>query len=182
MLSIHQHVILVDEKDRPIGTEEKLQAHIDGKRHRAFSVCIFKKKNNKLYLLLQQRARTKYHSKGLWSNTCCSHPTVNGCMDTIVARRLKEEMGMEGVPLTHVGSFEYKANVDNQLIEHEIDHIFIGLDHGVKIQANPEEVMNYHWVELTTLIKDIDHQPEQYTKWFKGVLNIAIPAIKKVAT
>ena len=138
-----EEVILVDENDIAIGSMEKLEAHQKGILHRAFSVFIFNSNNE---LLLQRRALTKYHSSGLWTNTCCSHPQPNE--DTLAAanRRLKEEMGMQ-TSLTHKTSFIYKTNFDNGLTEHEFDHVFIGHT-DTNPTINPEEVDSYKWISF----------------------------------
>jgi len=157
-----EQVILVDENDIAIGSMEKLEAHQKGILHRAFSVFIF---NNKNELLLQRRALTKYHSAGLWTNTCCSHPQPNE--DTLAAanRRLKEEMGMQ-TALTHKTSFIYKTNFDNGLTEHEFDHVFIGNTDTNPI-INSEEVDSFKWISLEELKADIKSNPKLYTSWFK---------------
>ncbi len=157
-----EEVILVDENDIAIGSMEKLEAHQKGILHRAFSVFIF---NNNNELLLQRRALTKYHSAGLWTNTCCSHPQPNE--DTLAAanRRLKEEMGMQ-TTLTHKTSFIYKTNFDNGLTEHEFDHVFIGNTNTNPI-INPEEVDSFKWISLEKLKANIKTHPELYTSWFK---------------
>ena len=155
-------VILVDETDKPIGTMGKLEAHQKGLLHRAFSVFIF---NNNNEMLLQQRALTKYHSAGLWTNTCCSHPQPNEDNLAAANRRLKEEMGM-AAELKHKSSFIYKTPFDNNLTEYEFDHVFIGYSNSEPI-INEEEVCNYKWLNLTDLKKEIANSPEQFTVWFK---------------
>jgi len=155
-------VILVDENDTPIGTMGKLEVHEKGLLHRAFSVFIFNDKNE---MLLQRRALSKYHSAGLWTNTCCSHPQPNE--DTLAAanRRLKEEMGMSA-DLTHKSSFIYKTPFDNNLTEHEFDHVFIGYSNSDP-KINPEEVDSFKWINIFDLKKEIASSPEQFTSWFK---------------
>ncbi len=159
-----EHVILVDQDDNQIGTAEKLQAHREGKLHRAFSIFIFNKKGQ---LLLQRRALTKYHSGGLWTNTCCSHPRPSENIDNAVHRRLKEEMGFD-CDLKNVFKFTYKAKLDNELTEHEVDHVFIGTC-DAHPQINPDEVDSYKWVDLDWLKKDIEKNPDLYTYWMKKV-------------
>lgn len=158
-------VILVDEQDKPIGNMGKLEAHQKGHLHRAFSVFIFNSKNQ---LLLQRRALTKYHSAGLWTNTCCSHPRPNEDTLTAANRRLNEEMGMQ-TNLTHKTSFIYKTNFDNGLTEHEFDHVFIGKSDSNPI-INPEEVDSFKWISLEELKANIKTNPELYTSWFKIAL------------
>lgn len=157
-----EQVILVDESDIEIGVMEKMEAHQKGVLHRAFSVFVFNSKNE---LLLQKRAYSKYHSAGLWTNTCCSHPRPNETTLDAANRRLMEEMGMS-VSLSHKTSFIYKTQFDNNLTEHEFDHVYTGIsDTDPKI--NPEEVDSFKWTSLTTLKKEISTSPELYTVWFR---------------
>jgi isopentenyl-diphosphate delta-isomerase type 1 len=166
-----EFVILVDENDTAIGSEEKLKAHQLGLLHRAFSVCIVRKYAEKWHVLLQQRALGKYHSGGLWTNTCCSHPRPDESTKNAAERRLKEEMGLLS-DLTPIDKFIYRAELDNELIEHELDHVLIGEIDNVEINYNPDEVMAYRWVELSLLVNEIDKNPEQYTAWLKQVVKI----------
>ena len=155
-------VILVDENDQEIGLMEKNSAHELGLLHRAFSVFIFNEKNE---LLLQQRAATKYHSPNQWANTCCSHPYPNETLDDAASRRLKEEMGIS-CELHKLFSFTYKATMDNGLIEHEIDHVFVG-NCEQNPQPNPEEVAQFKWISINDLTKEMMDYPQQYTEWIK---------------
>ena len=159
---MQEQVILVDELDNAIGTMEKMEAHEKGLLHRAFSVFIF---NDKGELLLQQRAITKYHSAGLWTNTCCSHPRPSETTLDAAKRRLKEEMGLT-CDVNHKTSFIYKTNFDNGLIEHEFDHVFFG-NCDQEPSINPEEVESYLWMDVIIIIDDIKRDPEKYTSWFK---------------
>ncbi|TNF46769.1 MAG: isopentenyl-diphosphate Delta-isomerase [Bacteroidetes bacterium] len=158
-------VILVNENDQEIGSEEKLQAHIDGLLHRALSVLIF---NSSGELLLQRRALDKYHSPGLWTNTCCSHPRPEEDTAAAAHRRLNEEMGMNTM-LKHSFSFIYRAEFDNSLIEHELDHVFIGISDELP-ELNPEEAMEYKFVNPDRLIEDIKENPSKYTVWFRIIM------------
>lgn len=157
-----EEVILVNDKDEPIGTMEKLEAHQKGKLHRAFSVFLF---NTEGQLLLQRRALHKYHSGGLWTNTCCSHPRPGE--DTLLAahRRLIEEMGLQA-ELTFKTSFLYKSEFENGLTEHELDHVFTGSCNAVP-QPNKEEVDSYEWLSPEAIKQDILSNPEKYTTWFR---------------
>jgi len=157
-----EQVILVDEKDNPIGIMEKMEAHRKGALHRAFSVFIF---NSQGELLLQQRAFNKYHSGGLWTNTCCSHPSPKERTIDAAHRRLREEMGMS-CDLTHSFQFQYKAEFENGLIEHEVDHVFFGLSDSLPI-PNPNEVESYQYKTLIDIQKDLHQNPRQFTPWFK---------------
>ena len=159
-------VILVDENDNPIGTMPKMEAHEKAMLHRAFSVFILNANDE---VLLQQRANDKYHSAGLWTNTCCSHPHPGE--DTLGAarRRLKEEMGMEA-DLQFVFKFMYKAPFDNLLTEHEIDHVFIGKTNQLPV-IKPEEVASYKYMKPEDIKLDMEQNPQSYTVWFRIIFN-----------
>ena len=158
-------VQLVDAQDQPAGTMEKIEAHRLGLLHRALSVIIV---NSKKELLLQRRAKGKYHSPGLWTNTCCSHPYPDELPLDAANRRLKEEMGMDS-ELEYVFKFLYKVDFENGLIEHELDHVFVGKsDENPKL--NPEEAMDFKWVSITSLEKNMNEHPESYTFWFKLII------------
>lgn len=162
MESMETSVVLVDEKGTPVGTAGKLAAHQAGDLHLAFSVFIF---NAKGELLLQQRAFEKYHSAGLWTNTCCSHPYPGEAVADAAARRLQEEMGFT-VPLEEIFCFTYRAELDKGLTEHEFDHVFIGHYEG-RINPDPEEVAAWRWVSRTEIKADLINRPDLYTAWFK---------------
>jgi isopentenyl-diphosphate delta-isomerase type 1 len=172
-----EHVILVDENDHPIGTAEKLEAHRKQLCHRAFSVFVVRYAP-KPQILLQQRALHKYHSPGLWTNTCCSHPRPNE--DTLAAgqRRLQEEMGLT-LPLTWVGKFHYIAHFDNGLTENEVDHVLLGEWTNEAIQINPDEVATSRWVDLSELQQELTNNPTQFTPWFAEALQIAERNMKR---
>ncbi|MFZ4798174.1 MAG: isopentenyl-diphosphate Delta-isomerase [Bacteroidia bacterium] len=157
-----EYVILVDENDQEIGKMEKQEAHEKALLHRAFSVFVFNEKNE---LLLQQRALTKYHSAGLWTNTCCSHPRVGETTEQAAHRRLMEEMGFD-CDLTFRSKFLYKAAFDNGLTEHEFDYIFVGKFNG-EISFNLTEVKNIKWIDLEELEFDLLQNNQNYTAWFK---------------
>jgi len=157
-------VILVDEKDNEIGVEEKLKTHQEGQRHRAFSIFIF---NSKGEMLLQKRAKSKYHSAGLWTNTCCSHPRPNKDIKKEAENRLKEEMGIIA-DLGEVFSFVYRADLGD-LIENEFDHVFVGKFEGDP-QINPKEADDWRWVTPQGLREDVKLNPQNYTAWFKLIL------------
>jgi isopentenyl-diphosphate delta-isomerase len=164
-MSKTEYVILVDEQDTVMGMMEKQEAHQKAMLHRAFSVFIF---NAKGELLLQQRALNKYHSNGLWTNTCCSHPRPNETTLEAAHRRLKEEMGFD-CALTEKFHFIYKAPLDNGLSEHELDFIYTGNFDDEPI-VNADEVAAYKWMNLDALVEDIKAHPELYTIWFKIIL------------
>lgn len=165
-----QKVILVDENDNPIGTEEKIKAHKEGSLHRAFSIFIF---NSKGELLLQQRASSKYHSENLWSNTVCSHPKPNETYDQAAHRRLQEEMGFN-CPLKKIFCFIYCAKFQNGLIENEYDCVLFGKFNG-QPNPNPEEVKDYKWIPVEDLRKDIIINPNKYSVWLKIALEKITP-------
>ena len=155
-------VILVDQEDNKIGLMPKMEAHEKAMLHRAFSVFVFNKDNE---LMLQQRAMHKYHSPGLWTNTCCSHQRDGESNVEAGTRRLQEEMGFS-TPLKETISFIYKAPFDNGLTEHELDHILVGNYEG-EPSINEDEVASWKWVPLEEVNKDIIANPGQYTAWFK---------------
>lgn len=159
---MEEHVVLVDEQDQPLGIMEKMAAHIVPRLHRAFSIFIF---NSKGEMLLQQRAFSKYHSPGLWTNTCCSHPRNGETLEQATARRLMEEMGMR-CELHEVFTFIYKAPVGLGLIEHEYDHVFFGHTDDLPV-LNPDEVASYRYMAIDELAADMQAHPESYTEWFK---------------
>ena len=162
-------VILVNGKDEAIGTMGKMEAHRKGELHRAFSIFLFDKDDR---LLLQQRAVGKYHSPGLWTNTCCSHPRPNEYVITAATRRLKEEMGMEA-ELEHRFSFIYKADVGNDLIEHELDHVFFGHVSG-SIRPHPQEVQHHRYITLPELEHEMKVFPDRFTPWLHACLPTVI--------
>ena len=159
-------VILVNEQDEPIGLMEKMEAHEKGFLHRAFSVFIFNDRNE---MLLQRRALSKYHSGGLWSNSCCSHPRENESVLEAGKRRLTEELGFT-VDLEETFSFIYKAKLDNQLTEHELDHVLIGKYNEIP-EGNPDEVEDVKYVALDWLETDLEENPDNYTVWFRVIFD-----------
>lgn len=157
-----EYVVLVNDEGQEIGVMEKLEAHEKGCLHRAFSIFLF---NTKGEMLLQQRASSKYHSPNLWTNTCCSHPRPNEAIDVAAVRRLFEEMGMT-CQLNYAFHFIYKAELDQGLTEHELDHVFIGTtDSEPKI--NVGEVKAYQYLSIETIQKQMQENPEHFTEWFK---------------
>ncbi len=157
-----EFVVLVDENDRETGIMEKMQAHLEAHLHRAFSVFIFNKGGQ---LMLQQRALTKYHTPGLWTNTCCSHPRPGEKTTEAAHRRMKEEMGFD-CDFEEAFGFVYKAAFENNLTEHEFDHVFIGTSEELPV-INPEEVAAYRFATLDEIRKEMQQQPEKFTIWFR---------------
>ncbi len=158
---MEEQVILVDAQDNPIGLMPKMEAHEKGVLHRAFSVFILNDSNE---LMLQQRALHKYHSPGLWTNTCCSHQRDGETNIAAGKRRLQEEMGFE-TDLHEITSFIYKAHFDNGLTEHELDHILLG-QYNAMPSINHDEVADWKWMPIEAVRDDINQHPEKYTAWF----------------
>ncbi len=161
-----EKVILVNDKDEQIGLMPKMEAHKKAVLHRAFSVFVFNDENE---LMLQQRALDKYHSPGLWTNTCCSHQRDGETNLQAGKRRLQEEMGFV-TELKESIAFIYKAPFDNGLTEHEYDHVMLGYYNGDPV-INKEEVANWKWMPLEAIKEDIVGHPELYTEWFKVIFD-----------
>lgn len=160
-------VILVDQTDQPIGTAEKLEAHQAGLCHRAFSVFVFFGDE----ILLQQRAAEKYHSPGLWTNTCCSHPSPDETILAAGSRRLKQEMGID-ISLKDIGSFHYIAHFSNGLTENEIDHVLVGYATNKICTPNPLEVQAYRWITRLDLNQELKNHPQRFTPWLSPALHL----------
>lgn len=165
-----EFVILVDTDDNPQGSAEKLEAHQKNLCHRAFSVFIFRKAPQ-LELLLQRRALHKYHSPGLWTNTCCSHPRPGEDIIQAGQRRLKEEMGIEAA-LRPAGKFHYIAHFENGLVENEVDHVLVGFIEAENFVVNKEEVDSFRWITVDALEKEMQAQPKLFTPWLQEALSI----------
>ena len=157
-------VILVDENDTPVGKAEKLDAHVRGLLHRAFSVFLY---NEKGELLLQRRAQGKYHSPGLWANTCCGHPYLNEGNEEAAYRRLFEELGARA-PLSYRGHVRYELPLADGLIEHELTHLFEGAveANSFAMSLNPDEIMEITWMTPEAIRAHARAHPELYAKWF----------------
>jgi isopentenyl-diphosphate delta-isomerase len=169
---MNQPLILVDKDDNETGFSEKLFAHQNGLLHRAFSVFIF---NSRSELLLQRRAENKYHSGGLWSNTCCSHPCKDEEIRDTVKRRLKEEMGME-CETEFKFKFIYQKHFENGLIEHELDHVYFGKSDEGPV-PDPMEVQEWRYISLRQLQSEIHLHPERFSAW----LQICLPEVMKLS-
>lgn len=162
-----EHVVLVDLFDKLVGTSEKYIAHKQGLLHRAVSIIVLNDKNE---MLLQQRAFQKYHSGGLWTNACCTHPRLNENALSAAGRRLFEEMGFQA-PLFKIFDFVYKCRLPNGLIEFEFDHVFFGR-YSNGIAFNPSEVFDFAYKPVSRIENDLDENPSVYTEWFKIMFHI----------
>lgn len=160
-----EQVILVDENDNEKGFMEKMEVHRLGLLHRALSVIVF---NSRGELLLQQRAPHKYHSAGQWTNSCCSHPRPGEDTRQAAIRRLREEMGIDAEPM-YAYTFIYKAQLDNDLIEHELDHVFTAHFDGEPI-INKEEVADWRLISIDQLRHEVQLSPDRFTPWFRLML------------
>jgi isopentenyl-diphosphate delta-isomerase len=163
------HVVLVDQRDRMVGVAPKLDAHRRGQLHRAVSVVLFDDEGR---VLLQRRAEAKYHSAGLWSNTCCGHPRPGESVGDAARRRLMDEMGIEGCGLTWVTDFLYFAELDGGLVEHELDHVLIGKWNG-PTNPDPGEVAETQWIDRELLFEELIRDPDRYTVWTGRVVGHA---------
>lgn len=170
-----EKVILVDEQDKQIGLMEKMEAHQKALLHRAISVFIC---NTKGEWLLQRRALSKYHSAGLWTNTCCTHPMPNEENIDAAHRRLNFEMGMQS-NLTEIFSFIYNEKLDNELTENEFDHVFLGITNQIP-NFNTDEVMDFKYISFSELSSDIAKNPDNYTVWFKKIVQKVHNEINKL--
>lgn len=165
-----EYIILVNINDETVGYATKEDAHRTGELHRAFSVFL----HNGKKLLIQQRAEGKYHSPGLWANTCCSHPRKGEALEDAVKRRLMEEAGI-ACPVEEIFSFVYKHKFNEELYEHEFDHVFLGEFKGEPVM-NPEEIQDFRWIDIDELKGELEKFPDKYASWFK----IAAPKVIEI--
>lgn len=163
-----EKVIVVNEQDQVLGSMDKMEAHHRGILHRAFSIVIF---NLDGEILLQKRSKDKYHSGGLWTNACCSHPAPGESIDEATRRRLKHEMGIDLQP-DFAYKFIYESKLDNGLTEHELDYVYTGIFDGVPT-VNKQEVEDWKFMNMKSLRDDLELNPDQYTIWFKLIMNHA---------
>jgi isopentenyl-diphosphate delta-isomerase len=168
MLEENESVILVNERNEEIGSAPKLEAHTAGRLHRAFSVFVIDSDGK---ILLHRRADGKYHSSGLWTNACCGHPRPGESTPSAARRRLTEEMGID-CELNEAGVFTYRAQVDNDLIEHELDHVFIGRYSGSPL-PDIDEVQDWQWISATALNEWLSREPSAFTVWFQQALQVS---------
>lgn len=168
-MSMSDLIVLVDESDREVGTKDRLATHVDGALHRAVSVYVF---NSVERLLLTRRAACKYHSGGLWTNTCCTHPKPGESTQDAARRCLRKEVGID-CEITSAFHFIYRAELANGLTEHELDHVFVAT-YDIDPNLDPNESDAYEWVDPQELSRDIEAHPEKYTAWLPLSLNRAI--------
>jgi isopentenyl-diphosphate delta-isomerase len=179
-----ERVLLVDENDRPVRMMGKLAAHEQGLLHRAFSVYVFQSRGDRRYMLLQKRARAKYHFGGLWTNACCGHPLEGESPVIAGARRLAHEMNI-ACQLQAAGRFTYRARSANGLFEHEIDHVLLGTHEGDIPDPNPAEAEGARWIGLDALERELAAAPETFTPWFAqgyAVIRAFDPAVRAPTT
>ena len=164
-------VVLVDANDNVVGSEDKLRAHQNGQLHRAFSIFVARRIHGKVEVLLQQRAFSKYHCGGMWSNSCCSHPQPDEDLKQSAQGRLHEELGFGLSDISWIGSHTYRALLVNGLIEHEFDHLFIGWDQNPLIKPNPDEVCATQWLTVEQIELAITNQSLEFTPWFAATFD-----------
>ena len=169
-------LIMVDGLDRETGAATKMQAHVEGALHRAFSVVLVRDGTNGAELLLAKRSLLKYHSGGLWANSCCSHPRVGEGVVEAAYRRVPEELGCEAVDLRDICSFVYRAEFENGLIEHEFDHVVVGRCEG-DVNPNPAEASEVRWVSFDALAVELAAEPSKFAVWAPIALTLAMGSI-----
>lgn len=171
----HDELVLVDVADREIGAASKLACHREGLLHRAFSVMLLRMGEGGVdEALLVRRAEGKYHSGGLWTNSCCSHPRAGERLADAVRRRLAEELGVTGVACREVGSFVYRVCFANGLTEYEFDHVFVGRLEGKHVAPDPDEASEVRWVALDVLAREVTVHPERFTAWCPAVVSCVL--------
>jgi len=170
-----RELILVDAADAPLGVGEKLEVHRQGLLHRAFSLFLL---NAQGQLLLQRRALEKYHSPGLWTNSCCSHPAPGVPLEDFVALRTKEELGVQVVALRHMGQFLYYKDFGDGLKEYELDHVYVGRT-ADSVSPDPKEALETAWVELSWAGEDLRLHPDKYTAWYPTAFSLALPGLSR---
>ncbi len=169
-------LMLVDGLDRQVGEATKLQAHVDGSLHRAFSVVLVRDGENGPELLLAKRSMMKYHSGGLWANSCCSHPRMGEDVVDAAYRRVPEEIGYQPVDLREVASFVYHAEFDNGLIEHEFDHVVVGRCTR-ELDLNPAEASDARWISFGALAAELMNEPRKFAVWAPIALTLAMASV-----
>ncbi len=160
------NVILIDNKDEIIGVKDKIDAHLDGSLHRAYSFFVY---NEKGEIMIQQRALNKYHSGGLWSNSFCSHFYEGETENSAIRRAAQDEIGLGIVNYTKVGQILYKSDVGSNMVEYELDHVYLGTCEG-KVVLNSNEVMDYRWIDFERLCELVEINKSEFTEWLKIIL------------
>ena len=171
---MNNDIVLVNEKDEALGSMNKLLVHQKGLLHRAFSIILI---NDHGQMLIHQRQNNKYHSGGLWSNACCSHPKKDEATIDAANRRLHEELNMS-CRLEHIFSFTYRVALENSLVEHEFDHVFIGRTNHTP-DFNKDEISNIKWIDIDHLLEKVKKEPNEFTFWFKLLMNDYFHEINK---
>lgn len=166
-------LVLVDGLNRPLGTASKEQVHVDGLLHRAFSVVLVRGEGTDAQVLLARRALEKYHSGGLWANSCCSHPRAGEEVLDAAYRRVTEELGVSALNLYEVAAFAYRAVFDNGLIEYEFDHVLVGTYEG-EFDLDPTEVSEVRWVRVDDLARELVEKPADFCAWAPTVFSLAL--------
>ncbi len=166
-------LVLVDGLDRPLGTATKEQAHVDGLLHRAFSVVLMSGEGTDAQVLIARRALEKYHSGGLWANSCCSHPRAGEALLDAAYRRVTEELGVTALGLREVAAFAYRAAFENGLVEYEFDHVLVGTCEG-ELKLDPAEVSEVRWVRVDDLARELVEKPADFCAWAPTVFSLAL--------
>ena len=166
-------LILVDGLDRQVGTATKEDAHRHGLLHRAFSVVLVRERTGVREVLLSRRATGKYHSGGLWANSCCSHPRNGEDVTNAAYRRVREELGCEACDLHEVAAFAYRTPFENGLVEHEFDHVLVGTCTG-ELAPDPSEVSEVRWISMDDIARDLGEKPDMWCAWAPMVLTLAL--------
>lgn len=169
----NDELILVDGSDKQIATATKLQAHVDGLLHRAFSVLLVREGADGLELLLAKRSKMKYHSADLWANSCCSHPRAGEGTIDAAYRRVHEELGCEAQNLREIAAFAYRAVFDNGITEYEYDHVLVGTFAGA-LDLDPNEVSETRWVRPDELVQELVEQPDHFAAWAYTVFTLVM--------
>jgi isopentenyl-diphosphate delta-isomerase type 1 len=176
---MESEITLVTPNDHAVGICPKIYAHQHGLLHRAFSIFIHKKVEQQIFVLLQKRHPSKYHSGNLWTNTCCSHPRPYETLEEATNRRLQQEMGIQTL-LIHQGSFVYRHQFSNGLIEHELDHVWTGeyQEKKEKIEYDPQEICEIRWASLEQIHQELIHTSYSFTPWFRQAFSVAYPSLR----
>jgi len=174
----NDELILVDGLDRQLGVATKQRTHVEGLLHRAFSVQLLRDGEHGPELLLSQRAAGKYHSAGLWANSCCSHPRVGETVIDAAYRRVREELGCSAIDLQEISAFVYRAVFEDGMCEHEYDHVLVGRCEGA-FAPDPSEIAALRWVGVDELAAQLASAPERFTAWAPMVLSLVMASLER---